>query len=418
MVATTAPDIVRTADGVPLKQKLQRVERSRQLKAFGLVMPLLLFILLSFALPILTMLKNAIDDPEDISQVLPATMRALQSWNGQDIPDEAAFAALAADLKQAQKDKTAALVGKRLNYEISGIRSKVIASARKAEKLEAGPYKDAIIAMDPVWGERDTWATIKRADSPWTSFYLLAALDMQRDADNSLESVPAERSIYKTVFVRTFWIAFQVTLATLILGFPVAYLLAKLPTRYSNLLMIFVLLPFWTSLLVRTTAWFVLLQDNGLINEMIQLLHLSSEPVRLIFSRLGTIIAMTHIQLPFTLLPIYSVMKTISPSHVRAARSLGAGPFYAFWRVYFPQTVPGIAAGCLLTFILCLGYYITPALVGGATDQMVSNLVATAINQENNWGKASALGGILLAATLVLYSVYNRLVGVDKMKFG
>ncbi|QEX23820.1 polyamine ABC transporter substrate-binding protein [Hypericibacter adhaerens] len=418
MVATTAPDIVRTADGVPLKQKLQRVERSRQLKAVGLVMPLLLFIILSFALPILTMLKNAIDDPEDISQVLPATMQALQSWNGQDIPDEAAFAALAADLKQAQKDKTAALVGKRLNYEISGIRSKVIASARKAEKLEAGPYKDAIIAMDPVWGERDTWATIKRADSPWTSFYLLAALDMQRDADNSLESVPAERSIYKTVFVRTFWIAFQVTLATLILGFPVAYLLAKLPTRYSNLLMIFVLLPFWTSLLVRTTAWFVLLQDNGLINEMIQLLHLSSEPVRLIFSRLGTIIAMTHIQLPFTLLPIYSVMKTISPSHVRAARSLGAGPFYAFWRVYFPQTVPGIAAGCLLTFILCLGYYITPALVGGATDQMVSNLVATAINQENNWGKASALGGILLAATLILYSVYNRLVGVDKMKFG
>jgi putative spermidine/putrescine transport system permease protein len=127
---------------------------------------------------------------------------------------------------------------------------------------------------------------------------------------------------------------------------------------------------------------------------------------------------MTHIQLPFTLLPIYSVMKTISPTHVRAARSLGAGPFYAFWRVYFPQTIPGMAAGCLLTFILSLGYYITPALVGGATDQMVSNLVATAINQENNWGKASALGAIRLFATLILFSVYNRLVGVDKMKFG
>jgi putative spermidine/putrescine transport system permease protein len=418
MVATTAPDIVRTADGVPLKQKLQRVERSRRLKALGLVLPLLLFILMSFVVPIFTMLKNAIDDPEDISQVLPTTMQALQSWNGQDLPDEAAFAAFAADLKQAQKDKTAALVGKRLNYEIPGIRSKVITSARKAEKLEAGPYKDAIVQMDPIWGQRDTWAAIKRSSSPWTSFYFLSALDLERDADNNIVSVPKDQSIYITVFTRTFWIAFQVTMATLILGFPVAYLLATLPTKYSNLLMIFVLLPFWTSLLVRTTAWFVLLQDNGIINETIQFLHLSSGPVRLIFSRVGTVIAMTHIQLPFTLLPIYSVMKTISPSHVRAARSLGAGPFYAFWRVYFPQTVPGIAAGCLLTFILSLGYYITPALVGGATDQMISNLVALAINQENNWGKASALGGILLLATLILYSVYNRLVGVDKMKFG
>jgi len=418
MVATTAPDIVRTADGVPLKLKLQRVERSRRLKALGLVLPLFLFIIMSFVVPIGTMLKNAIDDPEDISQVLPTTMRALQTWNGEGLPDETAFAAFATDLKQAQKDKTAALVGKRLNYEIPGIRSKAIATARKAEKLEAGPYKEALIAMDDVWGQRDTWAAIKRSSSPWTSFYLLAALDLERNADNSIVSVPEEQSIYITVFTRTFWIAFQVTMATLILGFPVAYLLATLPTKYSNLLMIFVLLPFWTSLLVRTTAWFVLLQDNGIINEMIQFLHLSDGPVRLIFSRAGTVIAMTHIQLPFTLLPIYSVMKTISPSHVRAARSLGAGPFYAFWRVYFPQTVPGMAAGCLLTFILALGYYITPALVGGASDQMVSNLVYLSINQENNWGKASALGGILLAATLILYMVYNRLVGVDKMKFG
>jgi putative spermidine/putrescine transport system permease protein len=418
MVATTAPDIVRTADGVPLKLKLQRVERSRRLKALGLVLPLLIFIVMSFVVPIGTMLKNAIDDPEDISKVLPTTMQALQSWNGQDIPDESVFAAFVADIKQAQKDKTSALVGKRLNYEIPGIRSKVIAGSRKIEKLEAGPYKDALIAMDAVWGQQETWATIKRASSPWTAFYLLAALDFERNADNAIQNVPPEQAIYRTIFVRTFWIAFQVTLATLLLGFPVAYLLATLPTRYSNLLMIFVLLPFWTSLLVRTTAWFVLLQDNGLINEVIQLLHLWDGPLRLIFSRFGTILAMTHIQLPFTLLPIYSVMKTISPSHVRAARSLGAGPFYAFWRVYFPQTIPGIAAGCLLTFILALGYYITPALVGGATDQMVSSMVALAINQENNWGKASALGAILLFATLILFTVYNRLVGVDKMKFG
>jgi putative spermidine/putrescine transport system permease protein len=209
-----------------------------------------------------------------------------------------------------------------------------------------------------------------------------------------------------------------VTLATLVLGYPLAYLLATLPTRTSNLLMILVLLPFWTSLLVRTTAWVVLLQSQGLINDVLIWLHIVDQPLQLIFSRFGTIVAMTHIQLPFTLLPIYSVMKTISPSHVRAARSLGAGPFYAFWRVYFPQTVPGIAAGCLLTFILALGYYITPTLVGGAKDQMVSYFVSYYISEELNWGMASALGAILLTATMILFLLYNRLVGVDKVKLG
>ncbi|WP_245311641.1 ABC transporter permease [Bradyrhizobium pachyrhizi] len=197
-----------------------------------------------------------------------------------------------------------------------------------------------------------------------------------------------------------------------------AYLLATLPPRSSNLLMIMVVLPFWTSLLVRTTAWVVLLQQHGVVNETLMALHIISEPAQLIFNRAGTVIAMTHIQLPFTLLPIYSVMKTISPSHIRAARSLGAGPFYAFWTVYFPQTLPGIAAGCLLTFILCLGYYITPALVGGANDQMVGYFVAHYTNEELNWGMASALGVILLTATLLLYYVFNKLVGVDRIKMG
>lgn len=417
MVATTAGDVVRTTDGIPLKQKLQSVERTRKLRALALVVPLFLFIAVSFALPIVWMLRNAVYDP-DIRDNLPRTVAELAGWDGADTPAEAAYAALAADLKDAQKTKTAALIGKRLNYEISGIRSKVIATARKVDKLEAGPFKDQLIAIDPVWGDRNTWATIKRAGSPLTATYLLGALDLEQTADGGLTWVPAERAVYLMVLGRTFWISLQVTAWTLILGFPVAYLLASLPTRTANLLLILVLLPFWTSLLVRTTAWFVLLQDNGIINDSLMFLHLTDHPLKLIFQRFGTIVAMTHIQLPFTLLPIYSVMKTIPPSHVRAARSLGAGPFYAFWRVYFPQTVPGIAAGCLLTFILSLGYFITPALVGGATDRMMSNFIAEAINQENNWGKASALGVILLTCTLALYFLYNRLVGIDKMKLG
>lgn len=417
MVSATATNTIGMSDGVPLKLQLRRVERVRKLKAVGLVLPLFLFIAVTFALPIIYMLRNAVYDP-DIRDNLSRTVQALDAWDGAGTPDEAAYAALAADLKDAQKNKTAALIGKRLNYEISGIRSKIIATARKAATLEAAPFKEALIAMDAAWGERNTWATIKRSGHAITPSYLLAALDLEVNADGELAWVPANRAIYLTVLVRTFWISIQVTAWTLFLGFPLAYLLATLPTRTSSLLLILVLLPFWTSLLVRTTAWFVLLQDSGPINDSLMFFGLTDHPLKLIFARVGTIVAMTHIQLPFTLLPIYSVMKTIPPSHVRAARSLGAGPFYAFWRVYFPQTIPGIAAGCLLTFILCLGYYITPALVGGASDKMISNIIAEALHAENNWGKASALGAILLTATMILYFVYNRLVGIDKMKLG
>jgi putative spermidine/putrescine transport system permease protein len=404
-------------DRALLKQRLRAIERKRRIRALALVAPLFLFVFLSFVVPIVDLLFKSVYDPT-IHNLMPQTTVALNTWDGKDLPDEAAYAALAADLAAGQKAKTIALVGKRLNYEISSIRSKILVSGRKAALLTQGPYKEAMIGIDKIWGERDTWAVLKRSANAVTGFYLLDALDLGQDADGNLVSTPEERAIYVTLYMRTLKISITVTVATLLLGFPLAYLLANLPTRTSNLLMIMVLLPFWTSLLVRTTAWFVLLQDNGIINDTIRFLHLTNEPLPLIFSRFGTVVAMTHIQLPFTLLPIYSVMKTISPSYMRAARSLGAGPFHAFWKVYFPLTVPGIAAGCLLTFILCLGYYITPALVGGPTDQMVSGIIDRAMNSENNWGKASALGAILLFATLILYFIYNRLVGIDKIRLG
>ncbi len=416
--AITAPTIVRTADGVPLKAKLQRVERVRRLRAFALVAPLLLFIVVTFVVPITTMLYRSVDNPE-LAANLPRTAVALKGWHGQGLPDEAVFAALAADLAEAHANKTAALIGKRLNYEIPGTRSKIIATARKIAEVEQGPYKDVLVKIDPTWAARETWAVLARTVRPVTSFYLLSAIDMRLDADNQLTRIPSsDGGIFLGVFWRTLVISVTVTSATLVLAFPLAYLLASLPTRMSNLLMILVLLPFWTALLVRTTAWVVLLQTEGVVNDALLWLGVVDKPLQLIFSRFGTIVAMTHIQLPFTLLPIYSVMKTISPSHVRAARSLGAGPFYAFWRVYFPQTVPGIAAGCLLTFILALGYYITPALVGGPTDQMISYFAAYYISEELNWGMASALGVVLLTATILLFLLYSRLVGIDKVKLG
>jgi putative spermidine/putrescine transport system permease protein len=220
------------------------------------------------------------------------------------------------------------------------------------------------------------------------------------------------------VFLRTFWMSFVVTVVCLALGFPIAYLLANLPVRISNLLMILVLLPFWTSLLVRTAAWVVVLQREGPVNELLQWIGLIDEPLQLVFNRTGVYIAMSHILLPFMILPLYSVMKSIPPVYVRAAASLGANPVVAFLRVYLPQTVPGIGAGCLLVFILAMGYYITPALVGGPKDQMASYFIAFFTNNTINWGMASALGAVLLTATLLLYAVYSRLLGMDKVRLG
>ena len=418
--------VMRAADGTPLKIALARAERRERLKALALVAPLFAFIVLSFVVPILVMLYNSIYDP-DVAENMPRTVVALQQWDGKELPSEEVYAAFVADMKEAQANKQVAMIGKRLNYEISGIRSKVITAGRKVGALEQGPYREAVIAIDKVWGNPDTWATIKRSSSDYTPFYILSMLDLRQGPDGSVEQVPADRAIYKDILIRTLGISLLVTVMTLILGYPVAYLLATSPQKTASILMMFVLLPFWTSLLVRTSAWMVLMQDGGVFA---QLLHVTGitwllnmvgvidgEP-QLFKTRFATVVAMTHIQLPFTLLPIYSVMKTISPNYMRAAKSLGGTPFYCFLRVYMPQTLAGVAAGCLLTFILCLGYYITPALVGGPTDQMISGFIERAINSENNWGKASALGVILLTATLILYYVYNKLVGIDRMKLG
>ena len=206
----------------------------------------------------------------------------------------------------------------------------------------------------------------------------------------------------------------------LLLAYPVAWLLATLPASRGNLLMILVLLPFWTSLLVRTTTWIAILQQQGVLNDMLVGVGILAEEARIqmIYNKTGTIIAMTHILLPFMILPLYSVMKTIPPSYMHAARSLGAGPITAFRRVYFPQTLPGIGAGSILVFILSIGYYITPALVGGQSGRFITNFIAYHMQTSLNWGLAAAIGSILLVVVILFYLVYNRLIGVDKVKLG
>jgi putative spermidine/putrescine transport system permease protein len=412
-------------------RRLARADRYRKITALLLIAPLAGFLLFTFLVPICGMLWRSVDD-RDVARVMPRTVAAIGSWSGDGVPGEAEFAALATDLATASRDGTIGQAAKRLNYDLNGFRTLMAVTARKLTRAgaaggigEAAPAdvgavgaKEAMIRIDSRWGEPDIWAAIRRASGPVTAYYLLSAIDLKRNASDSIVAAPPNIAIYREVLARTFGISLVVTLVCLVLGFPVAHLLATAQPNVANLLLILVLLPFWTSLLVRSMAWIVLLQNQGVVNGLLLHLGLIDHPVRLIFNRFGVYVAMIHVLLPFMVLPIYSVMRGISPVYMRAALSLGARPGEAFVRVYLPLTLPGVGAGCLLVFILALGYYITPALVGGAADQMISYFIAFYTTDTVNWGMASALGAVLLTSTLLLYGIYQRVVGANGMRLG
>ena len=402
--------------GLTLKQKLARAERINRLKAQGLILPLLLFLFVVFVLPIVLLLYKSVENPE-VVRSLPRTVEAIASWDGRGLPAEPVYQALAVDLAEARKQQTIGDLSKRMNMELAGYRSLMAKTGRALPfKQEPASYKDALESLDERWGDPAYWQVIRRNSSAFTGYYLLAALDHRIDDLGELAAATPDQSIYLDIFARTFWMGLVITVFCLVLAYPLAYLLANLPTRTSNLLMILVLLPFWTSILVRVAAWIVLLQSGGLINSTLMALGIIDQPLQLVFNRTGVYISMVHIMLPFMILPIYSVMKGISPTYMRAAMSLGCHPFASFWRVYFPQTLAGVGAGCLLVFILSIGYYITPALLGSPGDQMISYFVAFYTNSTINWGMATALGGLLLLATMLLYVVYSWLVGASRLR--
>ena len=414
--AATKP-IVSTS-GEPLKVSLARAERRKRITCFLLVVPLLLFVIVTFIIPIGDLALGSVRNPQVVTY-LPRTADAIQEWDGQEVPGEPVFEALIEDLRDGRGSPAIGRVGARLNYEKSGMRSTMQRAGRAANRLEP-PYRESLIERDDTWGELETWRVIQRESSPYTLSYFVAALDMTYDENGNIVRVDEDRRVYVQLFMRTFWLSVIITVLTLLLGFPIAYLMAHMRARYANLLMILVLLPFWTSLLVRTSSWIVMLQQQGVLNDILVSLGVIGEDGRLlmVYNQTGTIVAMTHILLPFMVLPLYSIMKTIPPSYMRAARSLGANQWTAFWRVYVPQTVAGIGAGGVLVFIIAIGYYITPALVGGQSGQMISNFIAFHMQRSLNWGLAAALGTILLVTVIVLYYLYNKLIGVDRLKFG
>ena len=408
-----------SSDGIPLEESLKKAERKNKLKAVLLVAPLFLFILIIYIFPIGDMLFRSVDD-RMITKMLPKTFIAMEKWDGKDLPEEPVYKGLYEDLSLLKKNKTFGKIIARLNYEKSGFSSLIKKTIRKINKFEEGNYKEQFIKTHKRWGQVEYLVALKNTAPNWSYAKYLKGVDLKFDESRNIIQQDEDRRIYKTLWFRTVNVAFWVTIFCFILAYPIAHLLATLPMKYSNLLMICVLLPFWTSLLVRTSSWMVLLQQQGPINDLIVWLGWAANDNRpeLMYNVIGTFVALTQILLPFIVLPLYTVMKTISPSLMRAGKSLGGTPLVSFVKIYFPLTIPGIGAGSLLVFILAIGYYITPALVGGASGSLISNNIAYHMKSSLDWAFASALGTMLLVGVLAIYWVYNKLVGIDNIKLG
>ena len=387
------------------------------LRAAALTLPLAAFLGVTFLAPLGSMLARSFYQPR-VADGLPRTLALLEGWDGSSVPGEEAFRALGAELVALNRQRRLGVVASRVNRLRAGMRSRIVATARALEGVDPESWRAAIVAAEPVWAEPEAWLAVRRAGERVTDRHFLQALDLQRGSTGEVMAKPEELRIYVPLLSRTLLVSLAITAICLALGYPVAFLIANSRPSRANLLLLIVLVPFWTSLLVRTTSWVVLLQNQGVVNDLLVALGVIGEEGRLalVYNMTGTLVAMTQILLPFMILPLYAVMRAIPPEYLQAASSLGATFLQGFARVYWPQTLPGVAAGVLLVFILSVGYYITPALVGGRTGQLISNMIAYHMQQSLNWGLAAALGVILLACVGALFAVYSRLVGVERMR--
>ena len=388
-------------------------------RAAALALPLIAFVLATFVAPLGALLVRSAYDPL-VADALPETLALLRAWDGTSAPEEPVYAAAARELLQAREERTLGQIATRVNRIKSGLRSVVTRSVRKLRNASGDSWRETMVGIDAAWGEPEVWLALRSAGERFTSRHYINAVDLVRQPDGRIARQPEDRRIYLPLLWRTLAVGAGISALCLAIGYPIAHLIAHAPPRRANLLLLLVLVPFWTSLLVRTTAWIVLLQTQGVINNLLVAIGLVADDGRIamIYNMTGTFVAMTHVLLPFMVLPLYSVMRSIPPSHVRAAASLGATPFQAFWRVYWPQTLPGVGAGLLMVFILAIGYYITPALVGGSKGQLISNMIAYHMQTSLNWGLAAALAVILLVGVIALYVLYDRVVGIDRMRLG
>ena len=308
-----------------------------RLRAAGLVLPLLAFIGVTFVAPLATMLSRSVYDAV-VADALPETLARLEGWDGDGLPGEEVFVVAARELMRAQEDRVIGRVAGRVNRVQGGLRSVIAVTGRRMPSTPEGSWRATMTAINPAWGEARTWHAVRTAGQRFTTRHYLAALDLQRLPDGSVVRQDEDRRIYLRLFARTFMVSLTITGLCLLFGYPLAHFIANAPPRRAGLLLALVLVPFWTSLLVRTTSWIVLLQGQGVINDILVALGLVSDGGRLalVYNMTGTFVAMTHVLLPFMVLPLYSVMRGIPRSHMNAATSLGAGPAQGFLRVYWP----------------------------------------------------------------------------------
>ncbi len=395
--------------------------RKKRLTAFLFVAPLLLFILVTFVAPIGSMLWRSVYHPT-VAELIPLTLAELERWDDhKQLPDERMLSVFVSELHALDKQRLSGKLSEEFNRAFTGMSSVVKSTARRIGRMDAEALSsqgvETLLESHRNWSRPELWYAIERAGKVYTYDYYLTALDLELHPDEGIQ-VRQDTQIYLQLYSKTLNMALVITLLCALLGYPLAYYLAGLPSNRANLLLVLVLLPFWTSLLVRTTSWIALLQTNGVINSTLMGIGLISQPFEMLYTSFATVVAMTHILLPFMILPLYSVMRGIDPSYMRAALSLGDKPIPAFARIYFPMTLPGLSAGALLVFIISVGYYITPALVGGTDGQMISNIIAFHMQRSNNWELAAALGSLLLGLILLLYWVYDRFVGASNIKLG
>ncbi len=382
---------------------------SKGLVSFLLVAPLALFLSVFYFYPIAAFLFRSVST-EEITVTIPAATTLLREWDGEGIPPDAVFAALVTDLNASSQ--SAAILGRRLNALDAGMRT-VVRKATVASRDLAGASpasaREGLIKADSKWGEPRTWRLIHRETGVLTATFLLAAVDVQRGVDGVEQR--GQDALFVPIFLRTLVIAVSVTLICICLGYPVAWVIANAAPRAAGWLMLLLLVPFWLSILARTASWVIVLQGSGPLNSLLMWVGIVDAPVQLIFNRFGVILVMVHILLPFLVLPLVNAIRAIPKSYFQAASNLGAPPASAFVRVVFPLTLPGVWAGGFIVFILSIGYYITPALVGGPSDQMVSTFIAFYTNQSVNWSLASALSAWLLGGMLILVALSQRVVG-------
>ena len=386
---------------------MQSASGSRLAAIVLLFVPLTIYLLV-YLYPLVTVASQSVDNSTLYGQFhnLADTMETGSA-------DERA-AALLTDLAIVDR-RDLAEAARNLNQERTGFRTLMMDTGKNVATI--APTMDGLVAFDGRWGEQVYWDILGRNISPITWRNFQKASGLKPDADGNL-TVSEGDDIYLRIMLRTIIIATQVTGLTLLLGFPLAYGAANGKPRLATIVFMVVLLSFWTSILVRTTAWIVLLQTHGLMNNLLIWLGAISEPLQLIFNRFGTVVAMTHVLLPFAILPIFNVMKTIPKSQSDASRSLGAGGIETFLRVYFPQTLRGVFVGGGTVFILALGFYVTPALTGGPSDQMLSYYIADFVKKSLNWGMASVLSIMLFVCVVTILAVGSGLWFAFKSRKG